>query len=148
MDGNRLGSGTVFSLLLVDDSDDDVLLFQEAIEVIGIQVNTRVAKNGLEAVETLREMAAGDGLPMLVIMDLNMPVMDGSDAMLQIRADERIKEANVVIFTSSEREVDVERAYAVGANACVLKPRDFGDWVRILRSILYYFAKLENVTKE
>lgn len=130
-------------ILMVDDSDDDVFLFHEAFEMIDSSFERLVARNGLEAIELLARLHDANRLPHLVLMDLNMPIMDGCLALRKIRTEMGMSELNVVIFTSSELVEDSQTAYDSGANACVRKPDSYLDWVEVLRSLTTFFGPPE-----
>lgn len=129
------------SILIVDDSDDDIMLFHEAFERIDPLIQCAVASDGREALEKLEEMEKAGKLPKLILMDLNMPIMDGCTAVRKIRKRLSLLELTVVIFTSSELLEDAQNAYAAGANACVRKPDTYADWVNALRSLVAFFAR-------
>jgi len=124
-------------ILLVEDSPGDVRLTRECFKDAKIRVNLHVAGNGEEAIEFLNRSAA-DGhtpLPDLVLLDLNLPGMDGREVLAIIKSDERFKRVPVVVLTISKSEEDVLRSYDLHANCYIVKPIDFGQFVNVIRSI-------------
>jgi CheY-like chemotaxis protein len=133
-------------LLLAEDLEDDVFLFERALQRRKISCVVRVASNGKQALEYLSGKAefadrTAFPLPALVVMDIKMPEMDGLEALKLIRQDEKLSRMPVVIFTSSKREEDVELAYQLGANAYVVKPSDseqLGETLEVMTK--FWFA--------
>jgi len=109
----------VKSVLLVDDSEVDQNLFLMALEDIPHGVLFRIAGNGKEALDLLRNAAI---LPDLIFMDINMPVMDGIDCLSEIIKDEKLKNVPVVILSSETTQAAVARK--LGARAFIQKPLD------------------------
>ena len=117
-------------ILLVEDSRSDVELFMLAHQVNGSAATIRVARDGMEAVEVLlggegRPGDAQDALPRLVLLDLNMPRLNGFEVLERLRADERTRQLPVVIFSGSDQRSDMLEAERLGANGYVRKPVNF-----------------------
>jgi two-component system, response regulator len=133
-------------LLLAEDLEDDVFLFERALQRKKIGCTVRVASNGRQALDYLSgkgEFADRNAypLPSLVVMDIKMPEMDGLEALKKIRQDEKLSKLPVVIFTSSKRDEDVELAYGLGANAYVVKPSDTNQLAETLETMTkFWFA--------
>ena len=127
-------------ILLVEDRDDDVVLFRRAFAEAGISNPTFVVRNGHEAACYL----AGTGryrqqhefpLPGLVLLDLKMPLMDGFELLAWIREHPTLSTLRVVVLTSSEDCSDINRAAHTGANSFLVKPFEFQDYVRLARIV-------------
>jgi CheY-like chemotaxis protein len=117
-------------ILLVDDSDADVYLFQEAFRGLQNVHELEVARDGEQALQHLHAAAGNKYLPALILLDLNLPKMDGFEVLRTIRADPKLRAIPVVVFSSSSDRRQVYRAYEMGANAYVAKPmNDFVDLV-------------------
>lgn len=117
-------------ILLVEDSRSDVDLFMLAHQMNGSAATIGVARDGMEAVEVLlggegRSGYAQDALPRLVLLDLNMPRLNGFEVLERLRADERTRQLPVVIFSGSDQRSDMLEAERLGANGYVRKPVDF-----------------------
>jgi len=114
------------NILLVDDSraDIDITRFR-LIERLQLQCNFFIAHNGEEALELLHGQAQADSAIDLILLDINMPEMDGFEVLELMRADERLKEASVVMCTGSIYDKDMERAKGLGAIGYLTKPIEF-----------------------
>lgn len=125
-------------ILLVEDNDDDALLTERALRKGGVANAVVRARNGAEALDYLLpdERSPGENeAPVVVLLDLRMPLVDGLEVLERVRADERTRLLPVVILTSSREEEDVARGYRLGANSYVRKPVEseaFSDAVRQL----------------
>jgi CheY-like chemotaxis protein len=115
------------NVLLVDDNPDHVLLTCEAIaSAHGDDVQVDVANDGYAAIEMLEKAIApgGSGLPRLVLLDINMPGIDGFEVLRAIKQHQSMHVVPVVMLTSSEDEADIARSYGLGSNSYVTKPVD------------------------
>ena len=134
-------------ILLVEDNPGDVTLTLRALKLHRIQNEVVVARDGVEALDWLFGTGIHAGrdarvLPALVLMDLNMPRMNGTEALRHIRADERTKLVPVVMLTTSVEERDVIASYRHGANGYVQKPVDFGEFAEAVRQLGRYWLVL------
>lgn len=130
-------------ILLVEDNPGDVLLTQEAIASCKMRNVLRVARDGLEAMAMLRGEGehAGTPRPDLILLDLNLPRMDGRELLAVIKADERLKRIPVVILTTSKAEEDILKTYDLHANCYITKPVDLDQFAKVVRSIEdFWFA--------
>jgi two-component system response regulator len=134
-------------ILLVEDNPDDVALTLRAFRRSRIANPVRVVGDGAEALGLLLERGAhGDParapLPALVLLDLNLPKVDGLEVLRALRADRRTALLPVVVLTSSVEEQDVVRSYSLGVNSYVRKPVDFDQFVEAVRSLGLYWLVL------
>jgi len=125
-------SASASDILLVEDSESDIDLFMIAHQQNGSAAVVRVARDGVEAVDVLLGGEGGPGeakcalpLPRLVLLDLNMPRLNGFEVLARLRADERTRLLPVVIFSSSDQRSDEREARRLGANGYVRKPAGF-----------------------
>ena len=127
-------------MLLVEDRDDDIVLFRRAFTQAGVSNPIFVVRNGFEAARYL----AGKGayrderefpLPGLVLLDLKMPLMDGFELLTWIREHPTLSALRVVVVTSSEDCSDITRAAQMGANSFVVKPFEFRDYIRLAHTV-------------
>ena len=101
-------------ILYVDDDEDDRDLLTDAIQKVNPEVEVKLAQNGLEALKFLEEVKSSR-LPCLIILDLNMPVLDGKETYMRIKNDETLQMVPVVIFTSSEKPAEKTSFVKLGA---------------------------------
>ena len=127
----------LLNILLVEDNDDDVCLTREGMTEAGISAQLHHVANGSECMNYLRRQGrySDRKRPDLVLLDLNMPVMDGREVLAELRRDEALSVIPVVMLTTSSAHEDIEAAYRLAANAYVIKPTSFGEFVLALRSI-------------
>jgi len=132
-----LEQGEPIEILLAEDNPGDVRLTEKALEHGKILNNLHVVNNGIEAMEFLQqeEEYADEPRPDLVLLDLNMPKMDGRDVLGEMRKDPSLRRIPVVVLTSSEAEEDVVKSYELNANAYLTKPVNFDGFVDIVGRI-------------
>lgn len=134
-------------ILLVEDNPDDVRLTLRAFKKSNIGNEIIVKRDGQEALDYFfgEDGIAGksaDDLPALVLLDLQLPKIDGIEILKRIRADERTKLVPVVILTSSREQVDMLNGYAHGCNSYIRKPVDFNQFADAVRQLGLYWLVL------
>lgn len=134
---------TPIDILLVEDSATDALLTQQALADGKLMNRLHVVDDGVKAIAFLRRQApyADAPRPHLILLDLNMPRMDGREVLAEIKADEDLKVIPVVVLTTSSAEVDILRSYKLHANCYITKPVDFGSFAEAVAGIQdFWFA--------
>lgn len=134
-----LESGRPAEVLLVEDNDDDVLLTELCFARVDLEVRLSRAGDGIECLEHLR--SAGP-LPDLVLLDLNMPLMDGREVLTSIKGDDVLRHVPVVVLTTSRDPADVRGAYASHCNSYLIKELDFSVFVESIRALCAYWFTL------
>ena len=137
-------------ILLVEDNPDDEELTLRALRRNLIANEVISLHDGQEALDFIFGRAAWEGrdpadLPALILLDLNLPKVDGLSVLRQIRADVRTRRAPVVILTSSNEQQDLIRGYDLGANSYVRKPVAFEDFVEAVRQLGVYWLVLNEL---
>ena len=126
-------------ILVAEDDENDAELVLKALERYNIANEVVVVEDGAEALDYLYRRgdyeARAEGNPVLTLLDIKMPKMDGLEVLREIRADERLKMIPVVILTSSRQEGDLLTGYQLGVNAYVVKPVDFNEFVEAVREL-------------
>jgi chemotaxis family two-component system response regulator Rcp1 len=124
-------------ILLVEDNAGDIRLTQEVLKESKVHNNLMIAHNGVEALECLRKQGkyGGCARPDLILLDLNLPLMDGREVLAQIKDDMNFRRIPVVILTTSKAEEDILRTYNLHANCYVAKPVDLDQFVRVVKSL-------------
>jgi CheY-like chemotaxis protein len=124
-------------VLLVEDSPGDVRLTQEAFRDANVSIRLHVASDGVEAIAFLRHEGAHARAPRpdLILLDLNLPKMDGREVLAQIKGDDGLKTIPTVILTTSESEADIVKSYQLQANCYLSKPVQFDAFEGLVKSI-------------
>ena len=112
------------TIFLADDDEDDTFLFQEALGQISLPAELTVAENGMEL---MRKLEQSERVPDLIFLDMNMPVKNGLECLMELRRSEIYKETPVVILSTSVAGYLLESAYNAGANLYVQKPTSFSS---------------------
>lgn len=134
-------------ILLVEDNPDDEALTRRAIAQNRIANAVVVAPDGVEALDYLFGTGKYEGrdvadMPSLVLLDINLPKLDGFEVLRRIRRDERTRLLPVVMLTTSKEEQDVLKGYDGGVNSYVRKPVDFEEFVEAVRQVGIYWLLL------
>jgi len=136
-------------ILLVEDNPDDVELTRLAFEEAQVANRMIVVKDGAEALDYLFARGAHAGrnpaeLPSIVLLDLNLPKIDGREVLQAIRAEPVTRDLPVVVLTTSAEPFDVEASYALGVNSYIQKPVDFEQFVAAVRQVGLYWLVLNH----
>ena len=131
-------------IMLVEDNPDDEELTIRALKKANILNQVVVARDGVEALDYLFCTGTHAGrdtrvMPMLVLLDLRMPKIDGLEVLRRMREDERTKLINGVVLTSSKEEVDIVRSYDLAANSYIRKPVDFDQFTEAVKHVGLYW---------
>jgi len=131
------GTARAVEILLVEDSEGDARLAQEALKETKLLNNLHIVRDGVEAMEFLRNQGAYAAAPRpdLVLLDLNLPRKDGREVLAEIKSDEKLKRIPVVVLTVSRAEEDIIRTYDLHANCFISKPLDMDQFVKVVRSV-------------
>jgi two-component system, chemotaxis family, response regulator Rcp1 len=130
-------SGAPIEVLLIEDSPGDIRLTREAFREANHAVNLHVATDGVEAMEFLRREGAQANVPRpdLILLDLNLPKMDGHEVLAEIKKDDSLRQIPTVILTTSTAGDDVAKSYRLQANCYLSKPVEFQKFEKIVVSI-------------
>ncbi|MEV0195452.1 response regulator [Nonomuraea sp. NPDC050691] len=134
--------GRPIEVLLVEDDPGDVLLTREAFEFNKVRNRLHVVNDGEQAMAFLRREERYRDVPRpdLVLLDLNLPRMDGMEVLREVKEDQDLRTIPIVILTTSEAEEDILQGYRLHANAYVTKPVDFEQFIRVVRQIDDFFV--------
>ena len=132
-------------ILLVEDNEDDVILTLRAFQKAKLANRIVVARDGVEALDFLHGDGSpelGEALPHLVLLDLQLPRLDGIQVLRRIRETERTADLPVVILTSSDEERDRAQGYRLKANSYIRKPVDFEQFLEVVSQVGMYWLVL------
>jgi len=130
-------SGSPINVLLVEDSPGDVRLTQEAFRGASMKIILHVAPDGVEAMAFLRHQGAHAQSPRpdLILLDLNLPKMDGREVLAHIKEDPDLKSIPIVILTTSDAEADIVKSYQLHANCYLSKPVQLDSFEILVKSV-------------
>jgi CheY-like chemotaxis protein len=129
------------SILLVEDNEDDIDLTLRALNRSHLANDVIVARDGREALAFLQNAGQReDGLPVLVLLDLRLPIIDGLDVLRAIRANEEMRDLPVIIMTSSLDDADRLQSQLYGASAFMIKPGDYDQLTSAVKKLGLYWS--------
>jgi CheY-like chemotaxis protein len=137
-----MGNGlNAISILLVEDNPADIEITRRALEKGQVMNELIVARDGQEALDILFAAKNGEArCPGLILLDLNLPKVDGREVLEKIKTDPKLKRIPVVILTVSNQDKDVARCYDAGVNTYITKPIQFDDFLRAVATIDEYWV--------
>jgi len=137
----RAPNERVVEVLLVEDNPADARLAKEAWREVAVPHRMRVATNGEDALEVLRCEGVHEGAPRpaLVVLDLNLPRMDGRELLERMKGDPELCRIPVVVLTTSDRDLDIRTSYQLQANCYVVKPVGLEPAMRVLSKIAEFW---------
>jgi CheY-like chemotaxis protein len=121
-------------ILLADDDEDDRLFFKEALQEMRVRTRVTLVNDGVQLMNYLNQ--PGNRLPNVVFLDLNMPLKNGMECLIEIRKNNHLKDLAVAIYSTSSSEEYIEEAFVKGANIYIRKPDDFSELKIILEHVI------------
>ena len=142
-----MAEGARITILVADDDPDDRMLIEEAFEENRLANDLHFVEDGQELLEYLKHEGkwsdpASAPRPGLILLDLNMPRMDGREALRHLKADPSLARIPVVVLTTSKQEEDILRTYGLGVNSFITKPVTFEGLVSIMGDIGRYWVEI------
>ncbi|MEG9328455.1 response regulator [Salinimicrobium catena] len=136
-------SSQEIEVLLIEDDLNDAEMICRTLSKNGWEKNLKHVEDGAVALELLRELKeCGRAYPKLIILDLSMPKVNGSEVLEVIKTEETTRNIPVVVLTSSMEEKDLKRCYALGVNSYILKPVDYSEFSKTIKSLGQYWLQL------
>jgi CheY-like chemotaxis protein len=134
-------------VLLAEDNEDDILLVRESLEETSFARRLHVARDGQEALDYVRAHngRTGDVRPLLVLLDINMPRMNGFEVLGELKATPALKHIPVVMLTTSGREEDMVKSYRIGAASYLTKPIGFESFRELLTRFATYWTTVAHI---
>jgi CheY-like chemotaxis protein len=126
---------TQLHILLADDDEDDRLFFKEAFGEVKIKHEIATFNDGDMLMEYLNDTT--NPLPDIIFLDLNMPRKSGLECLQEIRADKRLKNVSVAIYSTSSSNQDIEQTFITGANVYIKKPNDYNALKKVINDVIY-----------
>jgi two-component system response regulator len=142
-------AGRVMSVLLVDDDEGDLLMIQEALDSGTAAHEIHVVHDGQEALDFLRRQGryADAPRPDLVLLDLNMPRMDGRQVLAAVKVDQELRKIPIVVLTTSRAPADIASSYDLHANAYVTKPMSLDELTAVVKGIDDFFGGIADLPR-
>jgi CheY-like chemotaxis protein len=133
--------GRLGCVLLVEDNENDVILTRAAFKRAKLAIDLHHVENGQECLEFLRKQGRFEGVPTpdLILLDLNMPVVDGREVLQELTNDNDLRHLPVVILTTSAEEKDILAMYKLRCSSYIVKPVDFDQFMRVVREFSNYW---------
>ncbi|MFS2317301.1 response regulator [Maricaulis sp. D1M11] len=140
----------LFTILMVDDDPDDRLLFKEACEEVRLRNPIEFLENGEQLIDYLKRQGdyagrSGEPYPGVILLDLNMPLKDGREALEEIKSDPDLRHIPIVVLTTSKSEDDILSSYGLGASSYIVKPISLDRLMRVVNSIGEYWVEIVQV---
>lgn len=127
-------------IVVAEDDDEDFILMERAFKIVNLAKQVMRARDGQDLVDYLLNSPRPD----LILLDLNMPIKDGREALEEIKSNERLRDIPVVVLTTSKSEEDVVHSYRLGVNSFILKPARQKEFVEMIRALCqYWFETVE-----
>lgn len=130
---------TTKKVLCVDDDEDDQMIVTETIQEVDGSLEVVTALNGVEALKILEEAKSNNDLPCLIIMDINMPLMDGKQTLVEIKKDKALDNVPIVMFTTSSSQLDIAFCQQYGVDF-ITKPINLQDFHNTIQKLLSFRA--------
>ncbi|MBK9121600.1 MAG: response regulator [Chloroflexi bacterium] len=146
----RLHDVQPIEILLVEDNAGDARLTQEVLKDSKIKNNLHIVVDGVEAMEFLHQRGIYSSAPRpdIILLDLNLPRMDGREVLREIKEDDILRRIPVVIMTTSDDEHDILAAYDLYANCYITKPVDFQRFIDIVKTIENFWFSIVRLPPE
>ncbi|MEO7768230.1 MAG: response regulator [Ferruginibacter sp.] len=129
-------------ILIAEDDADDRYLMKTALEETGIVGEVKYVENGVEVISYLDSIIEDGGsvnYPQFILLDLNMPKMDGREVLKKLKSTDVYRKIPVIIFSTTKNQMEVKRCYDLGANTYVVKPVSYDTLVSTIREICTYW---------
>ena len=141
------GRGSELTILIADDDEDDRLMLRDAFGEARLGIDLRSVNDGVELLEYLQRRgryadAAQSPRPALILLDLNMPRMDGREALAKIKKDADLRAIPIVVLTTSKDEQDVATTYDLGVNAFITKPVTYLGLVEVMKVVTRFWLEI------
>lgn len=137
-------------ILLAEDDPDDQILLKRAVLICGMSPGIDVVDNGEDLLDYLNHRGMFESrdkhhLPSLILLDLNMPRMDGREALREIKATPELRSIPIVAFTTSNHAEDIDFCYQLGVNAYITKPNTFEELMKVVRVLSSFWFETARV---
>lgn len=138
------------TIVVAEDDPDDQVLALDAFKECRLTGDLRFVENGEQLLDYLNRRGSyiNEPRPVLILLDLNMPIMDGREALTLIKKDPKFNTIPVVALTTSRSEEDIQQSYVDGINSYIVKPETFTGLVEVVRGLAHYWLQLVEIPGE
>ncbi|GGC51840.1 response regulator [Chelatococcus reniformis] len=130
-------------IVMVEDDDGHARLIEKNIRRAGVNNEIRHFPDGTSALAFLFGPQVRAGMPILVLLDLNLPDMTGTDILAQLKADEHTRRAPVIVLTTTDDKVEIQRCYDLGCNVYITKPVDYDAFATAIRQLGLFLTVMQ-----
>lgn len=144
MDTSQRPAGVPIEILLVEDNPGDIRLTQEGFKECRVQNHIHVARDGVEAMDFLKQSGEHENAPRpdLILLDLNLPKMSGHEILAEIKKDEELRSIPVIVLTTSSTHEDILASYDLQASSFITKPVEFTKFLEVLKELELYWLSV------
>lgn len=139
-------------ILLVEDNDDDIELTKLAFQENKFANSIKIIKDGEQALNFLLRKGNNEleeiGRPVFILLDINLPKVNGMDILMHLKKDNYIKHVPVIMLTTSRQDEDIVKSYDLGANSYVRKPVDYQEFVSVINNLGIYWLAINQIPQE
>jgi CheY-like chemotaxis protein len=128
-------------IIIVDDDHEDQLIMLEYLKESGHDANVQFMQNGRQLINYLEQLPEGASLPPLIVMDLNMPIVNGTQTLMNIKRNQRFRDVPVIILSTSENENEKRKCLSLGAVEYLVKPSTYDEGSRLVEKFTAYIQK-------
>ena len=131
-------------ILVAEDDADDLFLMKTALEETGITEIVQYVENGVEVINFIESINSEKGecnYPEFILLDLNMPKMDGREVLKKLKSNEIYRKIPIIVFSTTKNQLEVKRCYDLGANTYIVKPVSYDTLVETIRDLCNYWFK-------
>ena len=131
-------------ILIVEDNPGDVRLIKEAFKTSSLEPTLYFVRNGVEATHFLEtgKQKPSNGLPHLIVLDLNLPQKSGFEMLQFVKRDKLLKRIPVIVLSSSQNPQDITKAYDLDANCYLIKPTNFEAFIDVVKALEYFWVRM------
>jgi CheY-like chemotaxis protein len=130
-------------IVMIEDDEGHARLIEKNIRRAGVNNPIRHFDHGAAALEYLASPEANDGAPFLILLDLNLPDMQGVDILAKIKEDQRLHRSPVIVLTTTDDKKEIERCYELGANVYITKPVDYDTFATAIRQLGLFLSVIQ-----
>lgn len=131
------------TIVMVEDDEGHARLIERNIRRAGVYNEIRHFADGTSAIQHLEDPKTRNGGPLLVLLDLNLPDMSGTEILAKLKADEKLKRTPVVVLTTTDDQREVQRCYNLGCNVYITKPVDYDNFSQAIRQLGLFLSVIQ-----